>query len=192
MKKISLTLPLQKEQIRQLHVGDTVLLSGLIVTGRDMAHSWLLEEKREELSKVLENSAIYHCGPIMLKEGDKWVCKAAGPTTSIREEPYLAGIMQEYGLSAVIGKGGMGEKTAEALREFGGVYLFAVGGAAVLLADHIESVEDVYKLEDFGVPEAMWVLKIKDMPLIVSMDSHGNSLHDAILNSSAANFEKLT
>jgi fumarate hydratase class I len=192
MSKISLTLPLQEEQIRKLKVGDTVLLSGIIVTGRDMAHSWLLEEKREELTKVLKNSAIYHCGPIMLKEDDKWICKAAGPTTSIREEPYLAGIMKDYGISAVIGKGGMGEKTAKALQEFGAVYLFAVGGAAVLLADHIESVEDVYKLEEFGVPEAMWVLKIKDMPLIVSMDSHGNSLHKDILEKSHSHFIKIT
>ncbi|MFA6619022.1 MAG: FumA C-terminus/TtdB family hydratase beta subunit [Candidatus Neomarinimicrobiota bacterium] len=184
MSKISLTLPLTNEEIRRLKIGDTVLLSGIIVTARDMAHSWLLEEKREELSELLRNSAIYHCGPIMLKEEGKWICKAAGPTTSIREEAYMAEILQEYGISAVIGKGGMGERTAKALQEFSAVYLSAVGGAAVLLADHIESVEAVYQLEEFGVPEALWVLKIKAMPLIVSMDSHGNSLHKNVLEKS--------
>ena len=192
MSIISLTLPLNDKDVRSLKTGDTVLLSGTLITGRDMAHAWLVKEKRQEVADLLEGSAIYHCGPIMLKEDDKWVCKAAGPTTSIREEPYLADVMKEYGVKAVIGKGGMGEKTANALKEYGGVYLFAVGGAAVLLAGHIDEVRDVHKLEEFGVPAAMCVLKVKDMPLIVSMDSHGDSLHDAVLNSSAEAFEKLT
>ncbi len=172
-----LQLPLSQDDIKRLHAGDTVLLSGTIVTGRDMAHRWLVDEKPDEIRDVLHEGAIYHCGPIMLKEGDTWTCRAAGPTTSIREEPYLADIMQEYGLRCVIGKGGMGERTAEALIKHHAVYLFAVGGAAVIYADTVKSVENVYQLDAFGVPEAMWVLKVKDFPVIVSMDSHGNSLH---------------
>jgi fumarate hydratase class I len=191
MSKISLTLPLQEDVVRQLNVGDTVLLSGKIITGRDAAHRWLLDEKPNEVREVLKNGAIYHCGPIMVRENDQWVCKAAGPTTSIREEPYLADVMKEFGLRCVIGKGGMGEKTAKALQEYTGVYLFAVGGAAVLIADHIESVETVYKLEEFGVPEAMWVLNIKDLPLIVTMDSHGKSLHEEVLLRSAKMFSTI-
>lgn len=191
MSKISLTLPLEKKDVRKLKIGDTVLLSGIIVTGRDMAHSWLLEEERKELSELLKDSAIYHCGPIMLKENGTWICKAAGPTTSIREEPYMAEILQKYGISAVIGKGGMGVRTGKALQDFSAVYLSAVGGAAVFLADCIESVEAVYKLEEFGVPEAMWVLKVKDMPLIVSMDSHGESLHNKIGETSNLRLQSL-
>lgn len=175
-----LTLPISAEQIADLQAGDKVLLSGTIVTGRDMAHKWLTEEKPTELKDVLKNGAIYHCGPIMIKKDDKWTCLAAGPTTSIREEPYLAGIMEEYGFRCVIGKGGMGEKTAEALKRYTGVYLFAVGGAAVVYADAVKEVKHVYQLDRFGVPEAMWVMDVKDFPLIVSMDSHGNSLHNEI------------
>jgi fumarate hydratase class I len=175
VKKI--TLPLSANDVGSLHVGDKVLLSGTIVTGRDMAHKWLVEEKPRELKDVLKNGAIYHCGPIMLKKEGKWTCLAAGPTTSIREESYLADVMQEYELRCVIGKGGMGERTAEALKKHNAVYLFAVGGAAVIYADTVESVEDVFQLDAFGVPEAMWVLKVKDFPVIVSMDCHGNSLH---------------
>ncbi|MEA3392064.1 MAG: FumA C-terminus/TtdB family hydratase beta subunit [Candidatus Marinimicrobia bacterium] len=177
MKIKHLQLPLTQENVKQLHAGDAVLLSGNIVTGRDMAHKWLVEKKPLEVKEVLKNGAIYHCGPIMLKKKGKWTCLAAGPTTSIREEPYLADVMQEYGLRCVIGKGGMGERTAKALIKHNAVYLFAVGGAAVIYADTVESVEDVFQLNAFGVPEAMWVLKVKDFPAIISMDCHGNSLH---------------
>ncbi|MEA2076446.1 MAG: FumA C-terminus/TtdB family hydratase beta subunit [Candidatus Marinimicrobia bacterium] len=178
VKKI--TLPLSANDVGSLHVGDKVLLSGTIVTGRDMAHKWLVEKKPREIKDVLKNGTIYHCGPIMLKKEGKWTCLAAGPTTSIREEPYLADVMKDYQVRCVIGKGGMGEKTAKALQEHNGVYLFAVGGAAVIYANSVESVENVYKLKEFGVPEAMWILKVKDFPVIVSMDSHGNSLHSLV------------
>lgn len=177
MKTKKLQLPLSIKDISDLHIGDRVLLSGIIVTGRDMAHRWLVDEKPDEVRDTLYQGAIYHCGPIMLKENDQWSCKAAGPTTSIREEPYLADVIQEYGLRCIIGKGGMGEKTQEALIKHHAVYLFAVGGAAVIYADTVESVEHVYQLNEFGVPEALWVLKVKDFPTIVSMDCHGNSLH---------------
>ena len=182
---------MQEDLVRKLNVGDTVLLSGKIITGRDAAHRWLLDEKPNEVRDVLKHGAIYHCGPIMVKENDHWICKAAGPTTSIREEPYLADVMKEFGLRCIIGKGGMGEKTADALKKYGGVYLFAVGGAAVEIADHIKRVETVYKLEEFGVPEAMWVLQVQDLPHIVTMDSHGNSLHKDILEKSKTKYQKI-
>jgi fumarate hydratase subunit beta len=180
MKTKKLQLPISIKDIHDLHIGDRILLSGIIVTGRDMAHKWLVEKKPDEVRDVLYHGAIYHCGPIMLKENDQWSCRAAGPTTSSREEPYLADVMKEYGLRCVIGKGGMGEKTAKALKDHQAVYLFAVGGAAAIYADTVESVEEVYQLDEFGVPEAMWVLRVKDFPAVVSMDSHGQSLHDEV------------
>ena len=189
MTDIKLTLPLSENDVRSLKTGDKVLLSGTIVTGRDAAHKWMTEEKPDEIRDVLKGGAIYHCGPIMLKKDGDWICQAAGPTTSIREEPYLADVMKDYGVRCVIGKGGMGEKTAEALRQYGGVYLFAVGGAAVVYADAVKKVKDVYKLDEFGVPEAMWVMDVIDFPAIVSMDSHGESLHEKIEMQSKFNLE---
>ena len=191
MKTKKLQLPLSIKDIIDLYIGDRVLLSGIIVTGRDMAHRWLVDEKPDELRDELHEGAIYHCGPIMLKEGDTWTCRAAGPTTSIREEPYLSDVIQEYGLRCIIGKGGMGERTAEALMKYNAVYLFAVGGAAVIYADTVESVKGVYQLDEFGVPEAMWVFKVKDFPAIVSMDSHGGSLHKNITENSSYHYRNL-
>jgi fumarate hydratase class I len=185
MNEMKITLPLSLDEVRTLHAGDKVLLSGTIVTGRDMAHKWMTEQKPDEVRDVLKGGAIYHCGPIMLKKDNGWTCLAAGPTTSIREEPYLADIMEEYGVRCVIGKGGMGDKTARVLMDHGGVYLFAVGGAAVVYADAIKAVRNVYKLNEFGVPEAMWVLEVENFPLIVSMDAHGASLHRDIEKASA-------
>ena len=190
-KAIKLQLPQSAKDITGLKAGDTVLLSGRIVTGRDMAHKWLVEEKPDEVREILNDGAIYHCGQIMLKNGDSWTCLAAGPTTSIREEPYLADVMADYGVRCVIGKGGMGEKTARALKDHAGVYLFAVGGAAVIYAESVISVDQVYKLKEFGVHEAMWVMTVKDFPAIVSMDSHGNSLHEQVAKKSAQAFEAL-
>ncbi len=191
MKAIKIQLPLSIKDVSDLHIGDRVLLSGMIVTGRDMAHRWLVNEKPDELRHELHEGAIYHCGPIMLKEGETWTCRSAGPTTSIREEIYLADVIQEYGLRCIIGKGGMGERTTEALMKYNAVYLFAVGGAAVIYADTVESVEGVYQLDEFGVPEAMWVFKVKDFPAIVSMDSHGGSLHKSIKENSSYHYNNL-
>lgn len=185
MKEKRITLPMTEDEARSLRSGDKVLLSGVIVTGRDMAHKWMTEKKPDEVRDVLKGGAIYHCGPIMLKKDGKWTCLAAGPTTSIREEPYQADMMRDYGIRCVIGKGGMGDRTAQALQKFGGVYLFAVGGAAVVYADAVKKVNGVYKLDEFGVPEAMWVMEVQDFPLIVSMDSHGASLHREIETLSA-------
>ncbi|MCK4814042.1 MAG: fumarate hydratase C-terminal domain-containing protein, partial [Candidatus Marinimicrobia bacterium] len=136
----------------------------------------------------LKDGAIYHCGPIMVYDGKQWVCRAAGPTTSIREERYQSDVIREYGIRCVIGKGGMGKRTAQALRTFSAVYLSAVGGAAVIYANSVQSVETVYQLDAFGIPEAMWVLQVKDFPAIVTMDANGNSLHEKIMAKSKEMF----
>ncbi|SFI79605.1 fumarate hydratase [Thermoflavimicrobium dichotomicum] len=173
-REIVLNTPITEEQIRQLKVGDVVILNGLIYTGRDALHKYLIDH---DAPVDLTNGVIYHCGPVMLKDQDgNWHVKAAGPTTSIREEPYQADIIKKFGIRAVIGKGGMGAKTLQALKEHGAVYLNAIGGAAQYYADCITKVEGVDFLE-FGIPEAMWHLRVKGFAAIVTMDAHGNSLH---------------
>jgi len=184
---MKLETPLTEEGIRGLRVKDKVLLSGTIVTARDEAHRYLLEHQPADLPFSLEGGVIYHCGPVV--EGKKIV--AAGPTTSIREEPYQSEVIERYGVKAVIGKGGMGEETLNALQENAAVYLSAVGGAAALIADCIKETQDVYMLEEFGVPEAFWILKVKDLPLIVSMDSHGESLYRDVEEGSRLKLEEI-
>ena len=139
----------------------------------------------------LHGAVLYHCGPVVAKEGSGWRVTAAGPTTSIREEPYQADIIGRYGVRAVVGKGGMGAKTLAALKRHGAVYLNAIGGAAQFYARTITSVDGVSLLE-FGTPEAMWHLTVKDFPAIVTMDAHGNSLHKEIEEDSGRHLEALT
>ena len=172
-REVMLHTPISEEQIRSLRVGDVVLLSGRAYTGRDAVHHHLM---KHDPPVDLRGGVIYHCGPVVAKEGEGWRVTAAGPTTSIREEPYQADVIGRYGVRAVIGKGGMGGKTLAALKEHGAVYLNAIGGAAQFYARAIERVDGVSLLE-FGTPEAMWHLAIKDFPAIVTMDAHGNSLH---------------
>jgi fumarate hydratase class I len=172
-REVVLTPPLTETQMRALKVGDVVLISGEMNTGRDNVHSYLMKNAPPV---DLNGSVLYHCGPVMLQEGGEWKVKAAGPTTSIREEPYQADVIKRYGVRAVIGKGGMGPKTLAALQEFGAVYLNAIGGAAQYYARTVEKVLGVDLLE-FGVPEAMWHLRVKGFAAIVTMDAHGNSLH---------------
>ncbi|WP_246943024.1 fumarate hydratase [Bacillus pinisoli] len=173
-REVVLEAPITEEQIRELKVGDVVVINGMIYTGRDAIHKHL---STNDAPIDLNGQVIYHCGPVMLKDEEgKWHVKAAGPTTSIREEPYQGDIMKKFGLRAVIGKGGMGANTLAALEEHGGVYLNAIGGAAQYYADCIQSVEGV-DLMEFGIPEAMWHLKVKGFKAVVTMDSHGNSLH---------------
>jgi fumarate hydratase class I len=200
-----ISLPLSDAAIKDLQVGDSVLLSGTLVTGRDAAHKWLTdcfihpktavtqEDQRifEELRGILAGGAIYHCGPVVAGLDTKeYRFVAAGPTTSVREEPYQADVMKILGLKAVIGKGGMGNRTLQSCREIPGVYLHAIGGAASLIAKSVEEVLGVYKLE-FGVPEAMWVIRVRDFPAVVTMDSHGQSLHADVRTRSSAILEKL-
>ena len=181
---IKLELPISEEKIRALKVGDEVSLYGTMVTGRDTAHSWMIKERPDIVRDLLKETVIYHCGPVVAKEGDQWRFVAAGPTTSIREEPYQADIIKEYNLRGIMGKGGMGPKTLAGLKESGAVYLHAVGGAATILAQSVKRVRDVIKLEEFGVPEAMWVIDVEDFRAVVSMDSHSQSLHQKIKEAS--------
>jgi len=182
---IKLKTPISEQDIRKLKVGDTVLLSGVIVTGRDEAHKLMIEEKPEFIRDVLKESVIYHCGPVVKKGDDgKWQFVSAGPTTSAREEPYQADVICEYNVRGVIGKGGMGPKTAEGLKKCGAVYFHAVGGAGTLIANAVKEVKTVYKLEEFGTPEAFWVIEVEDFPLVVTMDSNGGSLHKKIKENS--------
>ena len=180
-REVLLRTPLTKEQVLDLKVGDVVLVSGLVYTGRDAVHAHLINN---DAPVDLNGSVIYHCGPVVMKEGDGWKITAAGPTTSIREEPYQADIIRKFGVRAVIGKGGMGGQTLSELQESGAVYLNAIGGAAQFYARTIERVEGV-SLMDFGTPEAMWHLTVKDFPAIVTMDAHGNSLHKNVEQMSA-------
>jgi fumarate hydratase class I len=180
-REVVLQSPLSEEQVRSLNVGDVVLVSGPAYTGRDAVHAYLM---KHDPPVDLRGAVLYHCGPVVAKEGDGWRVTAAGPTTSIREEPYQADVIRRYGVRAVIGKGGMGAKTLAALKEAGAVYLNAIGGAAQFYARTITSVDGVSLLE-FGTPEAMWHLTVKDFPAIVTMDAHGNSLHRDVEQGSA-------
>jgi tartrate/fumarate subfamily iron-sulfur-dependent hydro-lyase beta chain len=181
---VVLSAPFTEDKIRGLKVGDMVELTGVVFTGRDAVHKWLHEGNDPPVS--FRDGVIYHCGPVVMKKGKKWVVTAAGPTTSIREEPYQAGIIERLGVRAVIGKGGMGEKTRLACQKNGCVYLHAVGGAAQVLAEAIKEVEDVYGLEQFGSPEAIWQLRVESFPAVVTIDAHGNSLHKDVEAASSA------
>ena len=180
-REVVLRTPLTEAQMRDLKVGDVVLVSGRVNTGRDAVHAHLT---KHDPPIDLSGSVLYHCGPVVVKEGEGWRVTAAGPTTSIREEPYQADIIRRFGVRAVIGKGGMGAKTLAALKDSGAVYLNAIGGAAQFYARCIDRVEGVSLLE-FGTPEAMWHLVVTDFPAIVTMDAHGNSLHKDIEQDSA-------
>ncbi len=181
-RELRLTTPISEEDIRSLRVGDVVILSGEMHTGRDALHKYLMDH---DAPVDLDGAVIYHCGPVMLKDEEGWHVKAAGPTTSIREEPYQGDIIKKFGIRAVIGKGGMGPKTLKALQEHGGVYLNAIGGAAQYYAECIKKVNSVDFME-FGIPEAMWHLQVDGFAAIVTMDAHGNSLHADVEKDSAA------
>jgi len=180
-REVALRTPLTEAQVRSLKVGDIVLLSGRTYTGRDAVHHHLMSH---DPPVDLRGAALYHCGPVVAREGNGWRVTAAGPTTSIREEPYQADVIRRYGVRAVIGKGGMGAKTLAALKDAGAVYLNAIGGAAQFYARTITRVEGV-SLMEFGTPEAMWHLEIEDFPAIVTMDAHGHSLHAEVEQESA-------
>jgi fumarate hydratase class I len=185
---VSLKTPLSEADVRKLKAGDIVLLTGTVFTGRDEVHKYL--HKGGDLP-VLRDGVIYHCGPVVLEEGGKYRVVAAGPTTSIREEPYQADVIKRYGIKAVVGKGGMGAKTLQACKEFGCVYLHGIGGAAQIYARCVEAVPSVYLKEKFGSPEAVWEMRVKDFPAIVTMDAHGRSLHQEVADASKAHLQQV-
>jgi fumarate hydratase class I len=187
-REVVLQAPITEEQIRKIKVGDIVLINGTMHTGRDALHAYLMEH---DTPADLNGGVIYHCGPVVLKENDgKYHIKAAGPTTSIREEPYQADIIKKFGIRVVIGKGGMGAKTLNGLKESGAIYLNAIGGAAQYYAKCIKNVDGVDLLE-FGIPEAMWHLNVEGFAAVCTMDAHGNSLHKDIEEASFHNLEKM-
>jgi fumarate hydratase class I len=234
MSTYDMTLPISEEAVRSLRVGDTVFLSGVMTTGRDAAHKYMIEtfiepsvrtppgrglgagkdggpgtgltpvpenerEVYEALKEVLHEGVIYHCGPVVRHtKGTKerpegtWEFVAAGPTTSIREEVYEPRVIAHFGLRGVIGKGGMGPDTLRACERHGAVYFHAVGGAASLIADAVEEVLAVYKKDAFGVPEAFWVVRVSGFPVVVTMDTHGRSIHDEIAALSRAALQQMT
>lgn len=200
-----LQLPLSRESVLALRVGDPVLITGVMATGRDTVHKWMVETfikqihqpegddltVYEAIKPLLEGGVIYHCGPVVAGlETKEYQFVAAGPTTSTREEPYQGDVMRHFQVRGVIGKGGMGAKTLAACQEVPGVYLHAIGGAASLIAQTVERVIGVYKL-DFGVPEAIWVIEVKDFPAVVTMDAHGGSLHVEVDRKSKAILDQL-
>ncbi len=182
-----LTTPLAEATVRALKVGDAVAITGTLYTGRDAVHKYLAKGGSLPPGVDLRGAILYHCGPVVIRdEAGRWKVIAAGPTTSAREEPYQGDIIRKFGLRGVIGKGGMGAKTLAACREAGAVYLHAVGGAAQVLAVHIKTVRNVYFLEEFGSPEAVWELEVEQFPAVVTMDAHGCSLHDQVFEASRA------
>lgn len=182
MPALRIDLPTSEEKIRSLRAGDEVLVSGIVHTGRDRFHKFLSEGNPSPVS--LRDGAIYHCGPVVVKEGGSWRIVAAGPTTSTRENPYMPGIIRREGLRVVIGKGGMGEETAKACKERGCVYLQAVGGAAALLAKCVKKVVGANFVEEFGATEACWSMEVVDFPALVGIDASGKSLFEEVRASS--------
>ena len=183
---IPLQAPFTEDKIRALKVGDEVLITGLVFTGRDAVHKYLHEGGVLPPGVDLKDGIMYHCGPVVMDDAGNWMVTAAGPTTSIREEPFQGQIIRDFGIRGVIGKGGMGDNTLAACKAHGCVYLHAVGGAAQVLAECVRRVRNVHFLEKFGSPEAIWELEIVDFPAVVTMDSHGGSLHREVRAASEA------
>jgi tartrate/fumarate subfamily iron-sulfur-dependent hydro-lyase beta chain len=189
----TINLPMTREDVLSLKVGDMVLINGRMITGRDKLHKFLFNEKppKEQIPFDLEGTILYHCGPIVKNTPRGFVFVAGGPTTSMRVEMYEDRIISQYGIRGVMGKGGMGSRTLIAMKENGCVYLNTIGGAAVYLADKVKGVVGVWKLEELGMTEAMWILDVKDFPAIVTMDAYGKSLHTQIDKNSYREFKKL-
>jgi tartrate/fumarate subfamily iron-sulfur-dependent hydro-lyase beta chain len=193
MKVKTINLPITKDEVLKLKVGEMILINGQLVTGRDRLHKFLFNEKpdKKKIPFNLEGAILYHCGPIIKKLGKGFELVAGGPTTSIRVEMYEHQIISGYGLRGIMGKGGMGKLTLNALKKNGCVYFHTIGGAAVYLADMVKKVVGVWKLEEFGMTEAMWVFDVEEFPAIVTMDAHGRSLHEEIEKRSYKELRKL-
>lgn len=192
-KQKIINLPLSKKDVMGLNAGDVVLINGMIVTGRDKMHKFLFYERpsKKDIPFNLSGTILYHCGPIVKKSDNGYKIVASGPTTSIRVETYEHRIISSYGIRGIMGKGGMCKRTLDAMKKNGCVYFHAIGGAAAYLADRVKRVVDVWKLEEFGVPEAMWLLEVENFPAIVTMDAHGRSLHNDIAMKSGSALKNL-
>jgi fumarate hydratase subunit beta len=193
MATYKLSTPISEHDIRKLRVNDTIYLTGTIVTARDSAHKRTLDlhNNGKQLPLDMEGLAVFHCGPIAKKENNKWTVIAAGPTTSSRMEPFEADFIKNFKVRVVIGKGGMGQKTLDAMKNYGAVYGAFTGGAAVLAAKAIKNVKAVEWL-DLGMPEALWILEVENFgPITVAIDSHGNNLFQTIQTKVDSNLQKI-
>ena len=177
-----LKLPVKSEDIKKLHIGDIVYVTGKIFTARDEAHHMMLEKDKNALPFNPSEMALFHCGPLMKMENNKWQVVSAGPTTSSRMEIFEDKFIEKFDINIIIGKGGMGERTEKALKKFVGVYTAYTGGAGALATDKVEEVPGVFWLEELGMPEAAWIFKVKDFgPLVVAIDSHGSSIYRELI-----------
>jgi tartrate/fumarate subfamily iron-sulfur-dependent hydro-lyase beta chain len=193
LASIRLNTPVSENDARKLSVEDTVYLSGILVTARDQVHRRALEYEKEgkTLPLSLQGLALYHCGPIVAEKGDDRVVVAAGPTTSTRMEPFEDQFIHKFGVRVIVGKGGMGERTIKACKEYGAVYCSFTGGAALLAKKGIKKVIGVEWL-DLGMAEAMWIFKVEDFgPIIVTIDSRGNSWHDQVARDVRGNVQSI-
>lgn len=182
--------PFTEAQVRALHAGERVSIAGLVYTGRDRLHKHLAQSGVSPVD--LRDGAIFHCGPVMRQRGGAWEVVSAGPTTSIREEPYMASIIAGHGVRVVIGKGGLGAGSLAAFAAHGCVYVQVVGGAAAVIAESVRKVENVFFLDEFGATEAMWALRVEGLEGVVAMDSHGRSLYDEVGRASRAILQRLS
>jgi fumarate hydratase subunit beta len=186
--------PISEEDVRKLKVNDVLYISGTMVTARDEAHKKALELYREgkKLPLDLEGLVVFHCGPIVEKKGGKWVVVAAGPTTSTRMDQFEDEFIKAFKVRVVIGKGGMGKKTTEAMQKYGAVYGAFTGGAAILAAKAVKNVRTVEWLQELGMPEALWVFEVEEFgPLTIAIDSHGNNLFEEIKKKAEENRTKI-
>jgi fumarate hydratase subunit beta len=184
MTVYKLKTPLSVQKVRKLRVNDTIYITGTIITARDIAHRRALEynNEKKQLPINLEGLAVFHCGPIVKKDNNGWRVVAAGPTTSARMEPFEDEFIKNFKVRVVVGKGGMGKKTVDAMKQYGAVYGAFTGGAAVLAAKAIKKVKGV-EWSDLGMPEAMWILEVEEFgPITIAIDAHGNNLYEAIQN----------
>ena len=193
MVEYRLKTPIKEEDVRKLNVGDILYITGTIFSARDQAHKRILEyaEKGMKLPFNLDGAVIFHVGPIMRRENDKWTVVSAGPTTSTRMNLTTPKLLENFRVRIIIGKGGMSGEVAEALKRFGAVYCHFTGGAGVLAAKNIKEVEGVEWL-DLGMPEAVWRLRVEDFgPITVTIDSKGNSLYMKVGEKVKRNLEKI-
>lgn len=180
MMEYHFNLPLKSEDIDKLNVGDVLYITGKIFTARDEAHRLMLESN--EIPFNPSDMALYHCGPLMKKDKERWIPVSAGPTTSSRMEIFEDRFIEKFKIKLIIGKGGMGKNTLKALQKYTCIYTSYIGGAGALAADRISEVENVYWLDELGMPEAVWIFKVKEFgPLIVAMDSKGNSIYEQLI-----------
>jgi len=193
MAVYKLETPISEADVRKLKANDVLYITGTIVTARDQAHRRALEYFKEgkPLPVNLEGLAVFHCGPVMSKDGDKWIAVAAGPTTSTRMDLFEDEFIRNFKIRVVIGKGGMGKKTTDAMEKYGAVYGAFTGGAAILAAKAIKNVKSV-EWFDLGMPEAMWIFEAQEFgPLVVAIDSHGNNLFTDVQKTVEANKQKI-